>query len=123
MRNKGEVSLAECRASAVGALTHVVIATNAEGNHRMEVQNNLFATRTFLLGFRWTREWTLLYNHLKYIYSVYNIYPKVYDILLKCLEDYSTDSRGDIGSYVREAALLALQQLNAHVISRGATIG
>ena len=47
----------------------------------------------------------------------------MYDILLKCLEDYSTDSRGDIGSYVREAALLALQQLNAHVISRGATIG
>uniref|UniRef100_A0A8C6P5Q0 Tubulin-specific chaperone D n=1 Tax=Nothobranchius furzeri TaxID=105023 RepID=A0A8C6P5Q0_NOTFU len=35
----------------------------------------------------------------------------VYGVLLSCLNDYTTDSRGDVGAWVREAAVTALMEL------------
>jgi hypothetical protein len=32
----------------------------------------------------------------------------VFDALVKCCDDYATDSRGDVGSWVREAAMKGL---------------
>lgn len=32
----------------------------------------------------------------------------VFDALIKCCDDYATDSRGDVGSWVREAAMKGL---------------
>ena len=39
-----------------------------------------------------------------------NIVP-LYECYLACLEDYTLDRRGDIGAWVREAAMTALAQL------------
>ena len=77
--NKSETSLAECRVSAVKAITNIqlVCACNSE-------------TRA-----------------------------QIYRVLLECLADYSTDSRGDIGSYVREAAMSCLMKCNQFILSRG----
>uniref|UniRef100_A0A1A7XMF4 Tubulin-specific chaperone D n=1 Tax=Iconisemion striatum TaxID=60296 RepID=A0A1A7XMF4_9TELE len=35
----------------------------------------------------------------------------VYGVLLSCLKDYTTDSRGDVGAWVREAAVSSLMEL------------
>uniref|UniRef100_A0A1A8GXV9 Tubulin-specific chaperone D n=1 Tax=Nothobranchius korthausae TaxID=1143690 RepID=A0A1A8GXV9_9TELE len=35
----------------------------------------------------------------------------VYGVLLSCLNDYTTDSRGDVGAWVREAAVTAVMEL------------
>uniref|UniRef100_A0A7N4V772 Tubulin-specific chaperone D n=1 Tax=Sarcophilus harrisii TaxID=9305 RepID=A0A7N4V772_SARHA len=36
---------------------------------------------------------------------------QIYHILLDCMNDYTTDSRGDIGAWVREAAMTGLMEL------------
>jgi len=36
---------------------------------------------------------------------------KIFDTFLECLEDYSTDRRGDVGSWCRTAAITGLEQL------------
>uniref|UniRef100_A0A8C9P525 Tubulin-specific chaperone D n=1 Tax=Spermophilus dauricus TaxID=99837 RepID=A0A8C9P525_SPEDA len=36
---------------------------------------------------------------------------QVYSTLLDCMSDYTTDSRGDVGSWVREAAMTSLMEL------------
>lgn len=38
-------------------------------------------------------------------------YEKILGTLLECLTDYSTDQRGDVGSWVRAASMETLQQL------------
>ena len=38
-------------------------------------------------------------------------FESVFRVMLAALEDYTTDSRGDVGSLVREAAIEALQKL------------
>ena len=77
--SKAETSLAECRASAVKAITNVQLVCECNCETRVQI----------------------------------------YRILLECLEDYSTDSRGDIGSYVREAAMACLKKCNQYVMSKG----
>ncbi|CAJ1075190.1 tubulin-specific chaperone D [Xyrichtys novacula] len=37
--------------------------------------------------------------------------PEVYGTLLTCMNDYTTDSRGDVGAWVREAAMTSLMDL------------
>ncbi|KAM6164683.1 tubulin-specific chaperone D [Rhynchocyon petersi] len=37
--------------------------------------------------------------------------PQIYSTLLKCMADYTTDSRGDVGVWVREAAMTSLMEL------------
>ncbi|XP_059235927.1 tubulin-specific chaperone D isoform X2 [Mustela nigripes] len=37
--------------------------------------------------------------------------PQIYRTLLGCLHDYTTDSRGDVGAWVREAAMTGLMDL------------
>ncbi|XP_063077112.1 tubulin-specific chaperone D [Engraulis encrasicolus] len=37
--------------------------------------------------------------------------PLVYSTLLDCMRDYSTDSRGDVGAWVREAAMTSLMKV------------
>ncbi|XP_058140952.1 tubulin-specific chaperone D isoform X2 [Dasypus novemcinctus] len=37
--------------------------------------------------------------------------PQVYATLLGCTQDYTTDSRGDVGAWVREAAMASLMEL------------
>ena len=37
--------------------------------------------------------------------------PQIYDVLFTALEDYTRDSRGDVGSYVRGAAITALHDI------------
>ncbi|XP_040292612.1 tubulin-specific chaperone D [Bufo bufo] len=37
--------------------------------------------------------------------------PLVYNTLLNCMNDYTTDSRGDVGSWVREAAMASLLEI------------
>ncbi|CAL9693227.1 unnamed protein product [Knipowitschia caucasica] len=36
---------------------------------------------------------------------------EVYETLLNCMNDYTTDSRGDVGSWVREAAMTSLRDI------------
>ena len=36
---------------------------------------------------------------------------QIYQALFKAMEDYTTDSRGDIGAVVREAAMTGLEQI------------
>ncbi|XP_074081296.1 tubulin-specific chaperone D [Macrotis lagotis] len=36
---------------------------------------------------------------------------QIYDTLLDCMNDYTTDSRGDVGAWVREAAMTGLMEL------------
>lgn len=36
---------------------------------------------------------------------------RVFDVLLRCTEDYATDKRGDVGSWVRQAALRGLRDM------------
>ncbi|XP_064170432.1 tubulin-specific chaperone D [Anguilla rostrata] len=42
---------------------------------------------------------------------------EVYLALLDCLNDYTTDSRGDVGSWVREAAMSSLTEVTLLVVS------
>ncbi|XP_040845817.1 tubulin-specific chaperone D isoform X3 [Ochotona curzoniae] len=44
--------------------------------------------------------------------------PQVYRALLNCMNDYTTDSRGDIGAWVREAAMTSLMELTL-LLARG----
>ncbi|XP_075418553.1 tubulin-specific chaperone D isoform X2 [Tenrec ecaudatus] len=37
--------------------------------------------------------------------------PQIYSTLLSCMSDYTTDSRGDVGAWVREAAMTSLMEL------------
>lgn len=37
--------------------------------------------------------------------------PEVYDVLLNSMNDYTTDSRGDVGAWVREAAMTSLMDV------------
>ncbi|XP_006869675.1 PREDICTED: tubulin-specific chaperone D [Chrysochloris asiatica] len=37
--------------------------------------------------------------------------PQIYSTLLDCMNDYTTDSRGDVGAWVREAAMTSLMEL------------
>ncbi|XP_033896427.2 tubulin-specific chaperone D [Acipenser ruthenus] len=37
--------------------------------------------------------------------------PQIYSTLLECMRDYTTDSRGDVGSWVREAAITSLMKV------------
>ncbi|XP_006635580.2 tubulin-specific chaperone D [Lepisosteus oculatus] len=37
--------------------------------------------------------------------------PQIYSILLDCMNDYTTDSRGDVGAWVREAAMTSLMEV------------
>uniref|UniRef100_A0A4X2L705 Tubulin-specific chaperone D n=1 Tax=Vombatus ursinus TaxID=29139 RepID=A0A4X2L705_VOMUR len=39
-----------------------------------------------------------------------NVY-QIYDTFLDCMNDYTTDSRGDVGAWVREAAMTGLMEL------------
>lgn len=41
---------------------------------------------------------------------------QIYQALVKSLDDYTMDRRGDIGAWVREAALISLQTLTAKVV-------
>ena len=77
--NKSETSLAECRVSAVKAITNIQLVCPCNSEMRAQI----------------------------------------FRVLLECLEDYSTDSRGDIGSYVREAAMSCLMKCNQFILSRG----
>ncbi|KAG9337874.1 hypothetical protein JZ751_027526 [Albula glossodonta] len=43
--------------------------------------------------------------------------PQVYRTLLDCLSDYTTDSRGDVGAWVREAAMTSLMEVTLLVAS------
>ena len=79
VQNKAETSLAECRVSAVKAITNVQLVCQCNSETRAQI----------------------------------------YCVLLSCLEDYSTDSRGDIGSYVREAAMSCLMKCNQFTLSKG----
>lgn len=36
---------------------------------------------------------------------------RVFDVLLRCTDDYATDKRGDVGSWVRQAALRGLRDM------------
>ncbi|KAK7066938.1 hypothetical protein SK128_026750 [Halocaridina rubra] len=47
---------------------------------------------------------------------------KIYESLLMSLDDYTMDRRGDIGAWVREAAILSLQHLSTTVIAKDATL-
>ncbi|KAM9296416.1 tubulin-specific chaperone D [Gastrophryne carolinensis] len=40
-----------------------------------------------------------------------NNVPLVYNTLLNCMNDYTTDSRGDVGAWVREAAMASLMEV------------
>ncbi|XP_064092677.1 tubulin-specific chaperone D-like isoform X2 [Macrobrachium nipponense] len=42
----------------------------------------------------------------------------IYQCLLKCLDDYTMDRRGDIGAWVREASMSCLQHLTMAVIKK-----
>ncbi|KAM4531066.1 tubulin-specific chaperone D [Odontesthes bonariensis] len=42
---------------------------------------------------------------------------EVYDVLLNSLKDYTTDSRGDVGAWVREAAMTSLMEVTMLVAS------
>ncbi|XP_068211073.1 tubulin-specific chaperone D isoform X2 [Palaemon carinicauda] len=42
----------------------------------------------------------------------------IYQCLLKCLDDYTMDRRGDIGAWVREASMTCLQHLTVAVIKK-----
>ncbi|XP_063682976.1 tubulin-specific chaperone D-like isoform X2 [Bolinopsis microptera] len=79
VQSKSETSLAECRVSAVKAITNVQLVCQCNSETR----------------------------------------GRIYAVLLECLEDYSTDSRGDIGSYVREAAMSCLMKCNQFILSKG----
>ncbi|XP_077022426.1 tubulin-specific chaperone D isoform X2 [Tamandua tetradactyla] len=37
--------------------------------------------------------------------------PQIYSTLLSCMRDYTTDSRGDVGAWVREATMTSLMEL------------
>uniref|UniRef100_UPI00398F11B9 tubulin-specific chaperone D n=1 Tax=Pristiophorus japonicus TaxID=55135 RepID=UPI00398F11B9 len=41
---------------------------------------------------------------------------QIYDTLLDCMNDYTTDSRGDIGAWVREAAMTSLMELTTLLV-------
>ncbi|KAM6957131.1 tubulin-specific chaperone D [Aplochiton taeniatus] len=43
--------------------------------------------------------------------------PAVYAVLLGCMSDYTTDSRGDVGSWVREATMSSLMEVTLLVAS------
>lgn len=43
------------------------------------------------------------------------------EALIACLEDYMTDQRGDVGSWVRAAALRALGEMVAHIAASQGT--
>jgi hypothetical protein len=43
---------------------------------------------------------------------------RIFDAFLKALEDYATDNRGDVGSWVREAALVGLDTLTRLLVLR-----
>lgn len=45
--------------------------------------------------------------------------PEVYGSLLDCMSDYTTDSRGDVGAWVREAAMSSLLEVTLLVASSG----
>ncbi|KAM3185519.1 hypothetical protein ACTXT7_006201 [Hymenolepis weldensis] len=45
----------------------------------------------------------------------------IYPVLLRSLADYTTDSRGDIGSIVREAGMKALLDFTSNLVIRGRT--
>ena len=77
--SKSEASLAECRASAVKAITNIQLVCECNCETRVQI----------------------------------------YRVLLDCLEDYSTDSRGDIGCVVREAAVICLKKCNQYILSKG----
>eukprot|EP00088_Acartia_fossae_P032718 TRINITY_DN33473_c0_g2_i1.p1 TRINITY_DN33473_c0_g2~~TRINITY_DN33473_c0_g2_i1.p1 ORF type:complete len:502 (-),score=89.06 TRINITY_DN33473_c0_g2_i1:224-1729(-) len=42
----------------------------------------------------------------------------VYDCFLVCLEDYTLDRRGDVGAWVREAALSGIEQLTIKLLAK-----
>ncbi|XP_023684982.2 tubulin-specific chaperone D [Paramormyrops kingsleyae] len=42
--------------------------------------------------------------------------PQVYCALLDCMSDYTTDSRGDVGAWVREAAMTSLMEVTFLVV-------
>ncbi|XP_071539059.1 tubulin-specific chaperone D isoform X2 [Panulirus ornatus] len=46
----------------------------------------------------------------------------IYQALLRGLDDYTMDRRGDIGAWVREAAILSLQTLTVAVVAEDATL-
>uniref|UniRef100_A0A8C9TR85 Tubulin-specific chaperone D n=1 Tax=Scleropages formosus TaxID=113540 RepID=A0A8C9TR85_SCLFO len=46
-----------------------------------------------------------------------NNVTKVYGALLDCMNDYTTDSRGDVGSWVREAAMTSLMDVTFLVVA------
>lgn len=50
-----------------------------------------------------------------------NIVP-LYECYLNCLEDYTLDRRGDIGAWVREAAMTGLAQLTLTATSTDPTL-
>ncbi|XP_068120196.1 tubulin-specific chaperone D-like [Hyperolius riggenbachi] len=42
--------------------------------------------------------------------------PLVYNTLLNCMDDYTTDSRGDVGAWVREAAMASLMDVTVLLV-------
>ena len=42
---------------------------------------------------------------------------QVYQALFVAMEDYTTDSRGDIGAVVREAAMTALEEITTLIVN------
>ncbi|XP_037666539.1 tubulin-specific chaperone D isoform X2 [Choloepus didactylus] len=43
--------------------------------------------------------------------------PRIYATLLDCMQDYTTDSRGDVGAWVRKAAMTSLKELTVLLAS------
>lgn len=48
--------------------------------------------------------------------------PLVYDALFQALNDYTLDSRGDVGSWVREASMLALKEITVMIVQKDPTL-
>lgn len=43
---------------------------------------------------------------------------QVYQALFTAMEDYTTDSRGDVGAVVREAAMTALEEVTVLIANK-----
>ena len=45
------------------------------------------------------------------------VFEQILEVLIVALDDYTTDNRGDVGSWVREKSLVALSSINENTIN------